>query len=282
MTISSNSPKQRIVPIDGVINFRDLGGYENTLGERVKWGQVYRSAQLDRPSNKGVEQLRRLKIKTVVDLRFSDESAKYPTLLDGVPEAQMLSWHAEQTDDQFAVANESDKLIRGWKDSLESGDPNQVREAMRLNYPQKLYSHAAIYRRMLKELIENTTPLVFHCAAGKDRTGVAAALILGLLDVDNKTIKEDYLITQGQMGSLLNAWLAGGATDSDEYEDFQKRLMEHPRELTQPVFDADPSYIDTLLDYVESTYGSFKVYAQSRLKLDDADLSKLRQNLLET
>lgn len=285
MNRSINSTKQRILPIDGVINFRDLGGYANRQGARVRWGKVYRSAQLDRPSDQGAEDLRNLGVKTVVDLRFSDESRKYPTLQNAVPGALMLSWHDEQnTPGRTAGASiqaDSDKLIRGWRDSLESGDPAQVREAMRLNYPQKLYSHAAIYERMLRELIEDATPLVFHCAAGKDRTGVAAALILGLLEVDNSIIKEDYLVTQGQMASLMNSWLAGGATDAAQYEDFQSKLLQHAPELIQPVFDADPSYIDTLLDYVDVQYQGFYGYAQQKLGLSDTDLSRLQANLLE-
>lgn len=285
LNINSNLNQQRIVPIDGVINFRDLGGYSNKQGDTVRWGRVFRSAQLDRPSSKGCEHLVNLGIKVVVDLRFSEESDNFPTLPAAVPNARMLSWHEEQNCPErlamFSTQADSDKLIRGWRDSLESGDPLQVREAMRLNYPQKLYSHAAIYERMLRELINDTTPLVFHCAAGKDRTGVAAALILGLLGVDNATIKEDYLITQSQMGSLMESWLAGGATNADQYEDFQKKLMEHPKELIQPVFDADPTYIDTLLEYVGSKYQNFEGYAQQKLKLSDADLDQLRDNLLD-
>ena len=285
MNINVNPHKHRIVPVDGVINFRDLGGYANEQGDTVRWGRVFRSAQLDRPTTKGAEYLVDLGIKVVVDLRFSDESDNFPTLSAAVPKAKMLSWHEEQNSPDrvamFATQADSDKLIRSWKDSLESGDPNQVREGMRLNFPQKLYSHAAIYQRMLQELINDATPLVFHCAAGKDRTGVAAALILGLLGVNNATIKEDYLITQGQMGSLMESWLAGGATNADQYEDFQRKLMEHPRELIQPVFDADPTYIDTLLEYVEHRYKNFEGYAIQKLGLNNADLEQLRKNLLD-
>ncbi|MEO0367605.1 MAG: tyrosine-protein phosphatase [Pseudomonadota bacterium] len=91
-------------------------------------------------------------------------------------------------------------------------------------------------------------------------------LILGLLGVSNETIIEDYLITQSQMGDLMDSWLAGGATDNEHYEDFQNKLMEHPRELVQPVFEADPRYIETLLDYVDETYGDFHQYALIQLE----------------
>ena len=273
--------QQRVVSIEGLFNFRDLGGYTNTEGCRVRWHKVYRSAQLDRLTPQGIDQLKALSVKTVVDLRFSEESQHYPTLRDAVPNALMLSWHDEQFAEQDELtARTSKRVVKGWRDALDSGDPAQVREAMRLNYPEKLYSHAAIYRRMLLALIQNDTPLVFHCAAGKDRTGVAAALILGVLDVDRGTIIEDYLITQSQMGDLVHSWMAGGATAGAHYADFQRRLLELPQELVAPVFEADASYIVTLLDYVQAQYGDFATYATRRLGLTEDDLVALKQHLL--
>ena len=271
----------RIVPIQGVINFRDLGGYQNTSGQTVRWKKAYRSAQLDRLTEDGIAQLQALNIRTVVDLRFSEESNKYPTMRAGVPDAQMLSWHNEQlANNDIATQNKAEVVIGGWRDSLDSNDPGLVREAMRINYPQKLYSHAAIYRRMLHSLIDDQTPIVFHCAAGKDRTGVAAALILGLLEVDYDTIVEDYLVTQSQMGALVDSWLAGGATDSAHYADFQKKLLELPKELVAPVFEADPAYIQTLLEYVDSTYQGFDNYALQVLGLSQSQLQQLKQQML--
>ncbi|MEO0368618.1 MAG: tyrosine-protein phosphatase, partial [Pseudomonadota bacterium] len=155
---------ERLIAIDGVINFRDIGGYVNPDGQQVRWGKAYRSAQLDRLSERGITQLRDLEVKTVVDLRFTEETMKYPTVAAAVPKAQMLSWHDERN---VECGPRSEKMLQSWRDSLESGQPEIVREAMRINYPQKLYSHAAIYRRMLLALIEEETPLVFHCAAGK-------------------------------------------------------------------------------------------------------------------
>jgi len=269
---------QRVLKIDGAINFRDLGGYQGQDGRCVKWGQVYRSAQLDRLSEQGIRDLASLGIQAVVDLRFSDESLKYPTIKAAVPDAKMLSWHDEFQDDSH---HRSDAMQRSWRDSLKSQDPEQVREAMRINYPQKLYSHRAIYKKMLLCLSEGHMPLVFHCAAGKDRTGVAAALILSLLGVSNQQIVEDYLITQNEIKHLLETWAAGGAVDSDDYEDFQKSLSRQPRELIQPVFDADVNYINTLLEYVENTYQGFSNFAAQILELSDAQVKALQENLLD-
>ncbi len=269
--------QDRILDIRGTLNFRDLGGYQSDDGRTVQWGCLYRSAQLDRLSDEGVMQTAALGIKTVVDLRFSHESTKYPTIPRAVPDAEMLSWHQEQVEDS---EKRSHDMQSSWEGSLESNDPKRVKEAMRANYPQKLYSHAAIYRKMLVRLAESKTPLLFHCAAGKDRTGVAAAIILSLLGVSYRQIIDDYLLTQQQLKGRIDEWLAGGATGDKNNQDFQSSLKRYPRHLLDPIFSADESYILTLLDYVDATYGSFENYTLQHLELDSQIIEQLRGHLL--
>ncbi|MFT6098090.1 MAG: protein-tyrosine phosphatase [Arenicella sp.] len=86
---------QRILKFEGVINFRDLRGYQTEDGHTVSWNKMYRSAQLDRMSEQGAKNMAALGIKTVVDLRFSDETKRYPTMRHGVPGAEFFSWHHE-------------------------------------------------------------------------------------------------------------------------------------------------------------------------------------------
>ena len=198
--LSLFSMNQRVLAIDGTLNFRDLGGYITDTGQTVTWGLVYRSAQLNRLSEQGISSLAALGVKTVVDLRFSGESSTHPTIQSAVPDAEMLSWHDEQ---EIRSSDKSKNLTGSWSDSLDSNDPAKVRETMRINYPQKLYSHRAIFRKMLLRLSQGNTPLIFHCAAGKDRTGVAAALILSLLGVDYQQIIEDYLLTQSEIDGRM-------------------------------------------------------------------------------
>jgi len=114
-TLKSNAAG-RILDIEGVINFRDLGGYQTSDGRQVMWGRVFRSGQMDRPTEKGIKALAALDVKTVVDLRFSQESERYPTLLAGVPNATLLAWK----DAAFADAkHQGEEMQMSWKDSLE-------------------------------------------------------------------------------------------------------------------------------------------------------------------
>lgn len=280
MSILSSTKNERVLKIEGVINFRDLGGYATDDGRTVKWGQVYRSAQLDRLSSNGIQALAKMDIRSVIDLRFSDETERYPTIREAVPKAQISAWQDEVVLHQTP---KSDDIQRTWQESLESNDPVQVREAMRVNYPKKLYSHRAIYRKMLLQLSKAELPLVFHCAAGKDRTGVAAALILSLLGVNDQQIVEDYLLTQSEIEHLLETWMSGGAGHNDDDQgDFQKKLASYPQELVQPVFDADESYIQTLLSYINKQYGGFTQYALTILEISEQDIDNLKANLLES
>ena len=279
----SNSPdsgaKQRVLNIEGVINFRDLGGYANAQGQLVKWGKCYRSGQLDRMTEQGVAQMSALAVQTVIDLRFADETERFPTMQAAFADAQIIAW--QDNSDNLDVSERSKSMQMSWQESLESNDAGKVREVMRVNYPKKLYSHRAIYRTLLLKLIAGDTPLVFHCAAGKDRTGVAAALILSLLGVSNQVIVEDYLLTQQQIGPLFEYWMSGGAVNKGDVSDFQQKLSRQSRTVVQPVFDADVAYIETLLEYVAQQYGSFENYAIEKLQLDQAQLAQLRTQLLQ-
>jgi protein-tyrosine phosphatase len=281
--INLSQLEKRVIHIDGTINFRDLGGYLSHDGRTIKWRQMFRSAQLNQLSEQGVKSLAALNMKTVIDLRFDEETSRYPTIRNAVPDATFFSWRDEITSARESAKpdSKSSKMRRSWRDSLDSNDPAIVREAMRSNYPNKLYSHRGIYRRMLLRLIDGHGPLLFHCAAGKDRTGVAAALILSLLGVDDQQIIEDYLLTQSLIEGRMENLLAAGANVEDDFDDFQSKLAAQPKEMLKPIFDADRNYITTLLDYVAQTYEGFNRYAHEQLELTDADILQLQNQLLE-
>lgn len=273
----------RVIDVEGTLNFRDLGGYIGKDGRTVKWRKIFRSAQLHSLSDHGAATVCDLGIKTVIDLRFGEEADLYPTIQTAFPSAKFFTWQSELNNSSLEdiEPKKADEMRHSWRDSLDTNDPDNVRDAMRSNYPTKLYSHRAIYRTMLLRLINSDLPLLFHCAAGKDRTGVAAALILSLLGVDDDQITQDYLLTQNLIEGRMENWLAGGATQSDKYQDFQSKLASQPSEMLKPVFDADPSYIKTLLHYVNETYAGFKGYALQQLQLNLDQIEKLQTVMLD-
>jgi protein tyrosine/serine phosphatase len=172
---------QRIVEFSTVFNFRDLGGYPTTDGRAVRWGQLYRSDGLWRLSEDDVEGFAALGIRTVLDLRRPDELE-----VDGRVAASFgldyhnVNFHADMWPDHELGPDEMPRYLADRYAEMADGGltgANAVGTALRL-----LTRDAA-------------APLVFHCAAGKDRTGVLAALTLSMLGVADDHIADDYALS---------------------------------------------------------------------------------------
>lgn len=263
----------RVLSIEGAINFRDIGGYKTQDGFTIKWRKVFRSGQLSKLNLNGCTAMTAMGIQTIVDLRSGAERERYPTVMQAFKSARIIHWKADETPPRF-------KATLSWRESLGSNNSETVRQSMKENYPLRLYSHKTIYREMLLALSAGNSPLLFHCAAGKDRTGVGAAIILGLLGVPDATIISDYLITQEQLSDKLENWIAGGASPGDSYSDFMAIMDKTPLEVIKPIFKADRIYIEYLLDYVTDKYDGFENYAKEVLDLDAVFVEEFRSAML--
>ena len=150
----------------------------------------------------------------------------------------------------------------------------QVQDAMTDGYRQTADQQAEGYREMFRQLLAGEVPLAFNCSAGKDRAGVAAALLLSALGVPRDIVVEDYAL-------------------SDKIVDFQAELVERgkdgalsflshfPPEVIAPLMKTDPAYIQATFEAVEKKYGSVEGYFETVLGLSQDDLKKLRARLLE-
>ena len=159
-------PPERLVPLAGAFNFRDLGGYPGRDGRRTRWGVLFRSDTLHELTGSDLEVIRSLGLTTVVDLRTRRELERTGR---GPLGSEPLAYHHLS-------------VIR------EGGEGEAVAA------PAPAGEDAEHY------------PLVFHCAAGKDRTGVLAALVLDILGVDRRDIVDDYMITGGRMELILGRY----------------------------------------------------------------------------
>ena len=197
------TPKEKIIlserqlPMAGGYNFRDLGGFPTPDGRHVKWGKIFRSDDLYHLTEADLHYLSSIPIISVVDFRSPNEVAAAPDKLPAsVREAYPLS--------------------------IEPGNVLSLVDFSELNAAQldsimtQIYVHLVTeksfvdrYRTFFK-LLQDTTqmPLLFHCSAGKDRTGTAAALILYALGVDEETIMEDYLASNHYLGDKYAGELA--------------------------------------------------------------------------
>lgn len=184
----------RLVPLTGSFNFRDLGGYPTGDGRTTRWARLFRSDTLHELTPEDVAHLRSLGLATIVDLRTSrelDETGRGPL----GPEP--IAYH------HLSVLEET------------SGET--VGEAVAAPAPieddlsERYLWYLEVGRRALTSALEllgdpENLPLVFHCAAGKDRTGVLAAMVLDILGVPAEVIVEDYVITQERMERILDRY----------------------------------------------------------------------------
>jgi protein-tyrosine phosphatase len=210
---------ERLVALEGAFNFRDLGGYPSRDGRSTRWGRLFRSDTLHELTAEDVEILRGLGLVTVVDLRTPRELARTGR---GRLEPEKIDFHhlsvlgdaapamGESTNREGGGAGEGGDGRRddGQPEGEDPGEaiaaPAPVGEDLSARYRWYLDVGRESLAAALQLIGDPARlPLVFHCAAGKDRTGVLAALVLDLVGVDHNDIVEDYLITAGRMELIL-------------------------------------------------------------------------------
>lgn len=175
---------ERIVSLDGPMNFRDLGGYSNQQGQTIKWGAIYRADDLSSLSHHDRQKLTALNITVDCDLRSSFEMMTAPD----------RHWsHVKYVDAHVYAQNGEDDHrldipgVHSFADFLS----NVYQHVLLSSHSQQAFK--IVMQELLK--LPKEEALVFHCSAGKDRTGMIAALILSVLGVDDETIIRDYLLT---------------------------------------------------------------------------------------
>lgn len=239
----------RFVALEGCFNFRDLGGRVTRSGQRVRTGRLFRSDALHHMTPADVSRVRdALGVRTVVDLRSGVErEAEAPAALCAPP---VTLHHVPLFDRERTGAGSAASLSLG-----------QL-YALMLQFAREQIV------RTVGILTESEAPAVFHCAAGKDRTGVVAAVLLGALDVSDEVIVEDYADTRRSLDRIV-----ARLRESDSYG----YVFE---ELPPETLHAEPATMEELLAHVRSRYGSMQGYLREAGVADTA-LDRLAERLLE-
>ncbi|MFG3049981.1 tyrosine-protein phosphatase [Kitasatospora sp. NPDC048239] len=237
----------RHIAFEGLHNFRDLGGYRGVDGRTVQWGLLYRSDSLAKLAGSDGERLRSLGIRTVIDLRYPWEIAAKGR----IPELG-LDYHNLSIEHRPYDQAEIDPDVDPWRylaDRFAEVAEDGVEEI----------------RRVLDLIAGAEEPLVFHCASGKDRTGLIAALVLSLLGVHEDEIAADFALTELATPRLIADWHAANPG----------------RTLRWPGFGRAPEAVIRLtLADLAAAHGSVRGYAADRLGVDDALVDALRGRLL--
>lgn len=246
---------ERLVALDGVQNFRDIGGYATADGRFVGWGRIFRSAQLSELTAGDLQRIEALRIRSVYDLRSTEEQASEPTAWTG-PGAPARLTHAYSIDYAPFVAAFANGIDAAGARALMTGFYGQMSE-----------SHKVQFREVFAELLSpEDGAVLYHCTAGKDRTGVTTALILTALGVSREVVMADYLLSNTYYAP------AAGLEASDTTDVFARM----PADVQQVFMGVEAGFLDAFFAGIEARYGSVETYLTRELGVGPAELALLR------
>ena len=240
----------RVVSLSGATNFRDLGGYRGRDERPLRWRRLFRSDHLGGLTPDDREVLAQLGVAASFDFRGIDERAAAPYELPGLAQHALSieptvvqRMHEIRTDGQALTA----PVVRGLMQDL---------------YRTLVGTHVHRFGELFDHLLRAEAPIVFHCTAGKDRTGVAAALVLLALGVPRETVMQDYLLTNEV---FRPPWTPSADLDPG---------------AVQALWGVHESYLDAALDVVEREHGGPQAFLRRAIGLDDARRERLAERYL--
>jgi protein-tyrosine phosphatase len=244
---------ERRLPFDGVTNFRDLGGYPTRQGTHTRWGLVFRSDALHKFTAADLASYEALGLNAVYDLRGDAEREVYP---NPFPSTQLALLS------QVSVA--ADPPETGSFEGAQGGE-----RLLREMYRGMLDGAASVLGRLLGGLAEpGSLPAVFHCTGGKDRTGIASALLLELLGVHRDAVLDDYELTR---------LYRRREHQSESYENLLARGL--PPEAAAAVLGAPRWAMAATLDDLDELYGGIDAYLTGPAALTQDTVGRLRELL---
>lgn len=240
-----NTQTERHLPLTGGYNFRDLGGYSTVDGKCIKWGKVFRSDDLYLLTPSDLIYLANIPLFSIVDFRSESEMLQAP---DKLPASVKNVY-----DYPIAPGNLSSAINVS---AISAEDADRIMREMNVLFvtdPVCIDQYRKFFRLLQQE---DKTPLLFHCSAGKDRTGMASALFLYSLGVDEDTIMEDYLLSNEYLG--------------DKYS---HHIQAYP--ALEALFRVKPSFLRAALDQLKKDHGSVKDFLKNVLEVDIKKMEKI-------
>ena len=237
---------ERHLPITGAYNFRAMGGFENKEGKHIKWGKVFRSDDLHSLTDADLTYLNSIPLRSIVDFRSPAEIKEAPDKLPPLATEYTLSitpgnLNADAVND---LAKMPAAEIVGFME-----DMNRA-----FSTDSTIIKQYKTYFELLQD--ETKTPLLFHCTAGKDRTGMAAALFLYALGVDEEVIMNDYMASNIYLGDKFAAY-----------------TQKYPQLI--PLFEVKKEYLQAGIDQIKKDHTSVENYLEHVLQVDLAKMKQL-------
>ena len=255
----------RKLPFENAHNFRDIGGYKNSEGNTVQWGLIYRSDKLSALSSEDELYLDRLGLKRIVDFRSVKEREAEP---DRISPASSIAMQQVP----IAVEGADVEVIKA-KISAGDLDQQQLSGLLITANRELVEQYTPAYKDWIHSIIDTDgLPMVFHCTAGKDRTGFGAAIILLALDVPKATVVADYLATNQYMAQYIDKTITKVKWGS---------LFQADAEALRPVLGVEERFINEAFAAIEEHYGSIENYLEKGLGLTTEKRNRLKALLLE-
>lgn len=263
------------IALEGLKNTRDLGGFETDCGFKVKYGRLIRSGELFNASEADKKLLSdKYHLSEVIDFRTEAERSQKP---DPEIAGAVYTVNPILKEETLGITREGEGAPDGMKQMLGlvcSGtfDSKAYMKAIYKNIICDGYSRAQ-YKKFFEILLRpHSGAVLWHCSAGKDRVGVATALLLSALGVSREDIIEDYMkvndFTAGEIESFISRLLKD---DSDEMH----------REHLRTMFQVDAAYIESVFDIIEKEWGGMEAFLAGEMGLDQGKLQVLKTLYLE-
>lgn len=239
---------EKQLPMEGGYNFRDLGGIKTKEGRYIKWGKLFRADELSNLTEKDLKYLTSIPITSVIDFRAQSETKRSP---DKLPPTVHFTYPIAITPGNLSTEGIQANLLKTNIDS-------HMKHMNRLLVSDPVCVRAF---RIFFAIIQNnlSAPLIFHCSAGKDRAGMAAALVLFSLGADEETVMQDYLMSKIYL--------------SDKYAAF---IAKYPR--AESIFTVKRMFLKAGINQIKRDHGSIMNFLTKELKVD---IVKMRRLYLE-
>lgn len=255
--------KERVLKIRRVSNFRDVGGYVTRDGRTVKWGQLYRSGHLADLTPRGLDQLNNLGLVTAIDFRSVYETQRHPNrVLENVKTIHLPVMDKANRE----MSREIRERVKS--NHFEGFSPDHLIIKAYRQFPTRFTPAFKSFIHAVSDA--GGKPVLWHCAAGKDRTGYASAVLLRLLGVDQDTIYQDYLLSNQYVKVLNKRTLA--VIFARGFKAFN---------MIKPLFRVQLDWLEAAFETLDHEWGNFESYVKYGLGLSIADVSQLQDHLLE-
>lgn len=258
----------RVLPLAGGCNFRDCGGYETLQGTRVRWGRLYRSGLMHGLAPEAAASVAALDLRAVCDLRRNAERDRHPNP-DFGPHVRRFEWDTGQDRSPIADSSIASDDAAAW-----------ARARMLRMYARMPFELQPRFAGVFAAITHaGSGATIVHCTAGKDRTGVAIALVLAMLEVPRDVIVEDYALTNHAVE--LRARLFGNKAAGAGLAANADPLLALPSDALDVVMAAHPDYLLASLDAIEARHGSVAAYVHDELAVPGEAIERLHATLLE-